>query len=148
MQIELIPAQASDAEQLALLRIAAMRESLMRIGRFDLQRARDRFLSTFSPNDTRYIMVDRVRVGFVVMKPTEAGCLLDHLYVLPGHQNGGIGSWVLRQLFAEADRQRHDIRVGALKESTANEFYLRHGFVLVETTEWDNYYVRLSTNPR
>ena len=147
MWIDLMSAQAADAEQLAMLRIGAMRESLVRIGRFDLQRSRDRFLSTFSPDDTRHIIVDRLRVGFVVMKPTDSGCLLDHLYVLPDYQNRGIGTWVLQQLFAEADQQLHDIRVGALKESTANEFYLRHGFVLVETTAWDNYYVRLSTNP-
>jgi len=44
MNIKLIPVEASDAEDLVQLRILAMRESLERIGRFDPQRARDRFL--------------------------------------------------------------------------------------------------------
>ncbi|WP_081012134.1 GNAT family acetyltransferase, partial [Pseudomonas syringae group genomosp. 3] len=29
-----------------------------------------------------------------------------------------------------------------LKESDSNRFYLRHGFQLVESGEFDNYYVR------
>ena len=37
----------SDAEVLVDIRIAAMRKSLERIGRFDPQRARERFLASF-----------------------------------------------------------------------------------------------------
>jgi hypothetical protein len=37
----------SDAEVLVDIHIAAMRESLERIGRFDPQRARERFLASF-----------------------------------------------------------------------------------------------------
>jgi hypothetical protein len=48
-------AVASDAEALAAIRVEAMRESLERIGRFDPQRARERFLSAFSPTHTRHI---------------------------------------------------------------------------------------------
>jgi len=36
-------------EALVAIRIAAMRESLERIGRFDRQRARERFLAGFDP---------------------------------------------------------------------------------------------------
>jgi len=32
--------------------------------------------------------------------------------------------------------------MGALKDSDANRFYARRGFVLVEQSEWDLYYVR------
>jgi len=34
------------------------------------------------------------------------------------------------------------LRVGALRESASNRFYTRHGFQFVESTEFDNYYVR------
>ena len=40
-------AVGDDAEALVAIRIAAMRESLERLGRFDPQRARDRFLAGF-----------------------------------------------------------------------------------------------------
>jgi ribosomal protein S18 acetylase RimI-like enzyme len=133
---------AGDAESLADLRVVAMRESLEHIGRFDPVRARQRFLTTFDPALTRHIVADGVRIGFVVVRPIGGGLLLDHLYIDPRFQRRGYGAAVLKQVFADADLQRVDIRVGALKESDANRFYVSHGFVFVEASEFDNYYVR------
>jgi hypothetical protein len=35
-------------------------------------------------------------------------------------------------------------KVGALKDSASNHFYIRHGFLFIESSEFDNYYVRRS----
>lgn len=142
MEPQLLQAAQDDAEILVELRIAAMRESLERIGRFNPERARDRFLSSFSPAHTRHICVDGKRIGFVVVKPDGDGLLLDHLYIHPDWQNAGIGSFVLKEIFQQADLLGKQIRVGALKGSDSNRFYVRHGFKLIEEAEWDNYYVR------
>ena len=77
-----------------------------------------------------------------MVRPHGDGLLLDHLYVTPAAQGKGIGAAVLAQVFTLADRKGKALRVGALKESDANRFYLRHGFERVEVGEWDNYYVR------
>ena len=145
-QVAFEPVVESDAEDLAVIRVEAMRESLERIGRFDPQRARDRFLSTFSPAHTRHILLGSKKVGFFVVKPEEGGLLLDHLYVRPGYQGQGIGAAVLAEVFAQADRVACLVRVGVLRESLSNRFYAQHGFALVEQTEFDNYYVRHATN--
>ena len=134
--------EATDAEQLVQLRIAAMQESLERIGRFDLQRVRERFLKSFEPSLTRHIVVDRKRVGFLVVRPGDNHLLLDHLYIHPVYQGKGIGAAVLSSVFAEADELGILVRVGALRESASNRFYMRYGFELVEVDECDNYYVR------
>lgn len=144
MNIELLPANQADAEDLVRLRISAMRESLERLGRFDPVRARDRFLSSFQPEYTRHISEDGRRVGFVVVKPDGDGLLLDHLYIFPERQRAGIGSSVLQSVFKEADQLNKSIRVGALRGSDSNRFYARHGFELVDEAEWDIYYVRPS----
>jgi GNAT superfamily N-acetyltransferase len=144
--ITLSAATAADAEALVALRVEAMRESLQRIGRFDPVRARERFLSGFSPEHTRHVAVNGSRVGFVVVRPYEQGLLLDHLYVHPDQQDKGIGAAVLAQVFAEADTSGLQLRVGALRDSDSNRFYARHGFVQVERGEFDNYYVRPSKN--
>jgi len=136
--IELLPVRETDAEALVLIRIAAMRDSLERIGRFDAHRA----LSGFEPRHTRHIVKDGMPVGFVVVKPVDDGLLLDHLYVHPVCQGRGIGSQVLRRILAEAVRDNRCVRVGALKGSDSNRFYVRHGFELVEVAEWDHYYAR------
>jgi len=145
MRIALVDAAADDVEALVALRIAAMRESLERIGRFDPVRARERFAAGFAPVNTRHIEADGERVGFVVVKPVGAELLLDHLYIRPGAQGRGIGAAVLARVFAEADAQALPLGVGALRESDSNRFYTRHGFTLVEQGEFDNHYLRAST---
>lgn len=140
--IHLEPATRDDAEALVELRILAMRESLERIGRFDPQRARERFLTGFEPKDTRHLMRGGERIGFVVVRHELDHHLLDHLYVHPESQGQGHGAAVLAVLFSEADAEGMPIRVGALRDSDSNRFYVRHGFELVEQAEWDNYYVR------
>lgn len=140
--VKLELASDADAESLAELRALAMRESLERVGRFDAQRVRERLLAEFSAAHTQHVVCDGRRVGFVVVRPHADGLLLDHLYVTPEVQRSGIGASVLARVFALADRAGQALRVGALKESDANRFYLRHGFELVEVGEWDNYYVR------
>jgi GNAT superfamily N-acetyltransferase len=140
--LEFAPADAADADALVALRIAAMRDSLERIGRFDPQRARERFLSTFTPELTRHLVVGGERVGFVVVRSYQGELLLDHLYVHPAHQGRGIGAAVLARVFADADAQRLPVRVGALRGSDSNRFYQRHGFRQIEEGEWDIHYLR------
>lgn len=140
--VTLVPCSPNDAQDLASLRVLAMRPSLERLGRFDLDRARERFLLGFSAVHTRLVMVDGDSVGFVAVRPCEDELLLDHLYIHPENQGKGLGGFVLGIVFAEADAQGKSIRVGALKESDSNRFYVRNSFKLVDEAEWDNYYVR------
>lgn len=141
--LSLTPAGEGDFEALLMLRLAAMRESLEKVGRFDPQRARERLSRGFQPRYTRNILMDGQLVGFVVVVPLDDDeWLLDHLYIHPGAQKLGIGSWVMGQVLAEADQHHKAMRVTALRHSDANRFYLRHGFVLQAEGEWDLYYLR------
>ncbi|CAM2158848.1 GNAT family N-acetyltransferase [Paraburkholderia tropica] len=132
----------SDADILVSIRIASMRESLERIGRFDPQRARERFLASFDPALCCFIEIDGIQAGFILVRPQQDHWLLDHLYILPEHQGRGIGAAVLQDVFKRADAQRMPIRLGALRGSDSNRFYQRHGFVQTDEAEWDIYYVR------
>lgn len=136
------PARVDDADALVAIRIAAMRDSLERLGRFDPARARARFLDGFDPVHTRHVVVDGERVGFVVVKPDGDDLLLDHLYVLPAHQGRGVGAAVLADVLAHADARHARVRLGALRASDANRFYARHGFAVVGESEWDIHYAR------
>jgi GNAT superfamily N-acetyltransferase len=140
----LVPAHQDDLDDLVAIRIEAMRESLERVGRFDPVRARERFVSGFDAGSTRNIEVAGSRVGFVVVKLFDNEWVLDHLYLMPSVQGLGVGSVVLAQIFKEADAVGLPIKVGALKQSASNRFYIRHGFQFVESGEFDNYYVRQS----
>jgi GNAT superfamily N-acetyltransferase len=140
--LQLLAANEGDFEALFVLRMAAMRESLDELGRFDPQRARERLSRGFNAAQTRHIVVDGDRVGFVVVIPRAEDLLLDHLYIHPQAQGRGIGSRVLQQVLAEADALNRAVSLTSLKHSAANRFYQRHGFVLWDESDWDMHYWR------
>ena len=131
----------ADADALVAIRIEAMRESLERVGRFDELRARERFSSTFEPQHTQYVLLNGQVAGFAVIKNMPDYLKLDRLYIRPIFQRQGVGVAVLQELFAHAVSENKPIHVGAFKGSESNQFYLRHGFKLVEAAEFDNYYI-------
>ena len=143
MIVEFEAAFPEHLDELVRIRIAAMRESLMRIGRFDPDRARERFASGFNPEYTRFINFGGIRVGFVVVKPEPDSLKLDHLYIEPEYQGRGIGGKVLETIFSIADQQGLPISVTALRDSDSNSFYQHHGFKFQDETEWDINYIRL-----
>jgi RimJ/RimL family protein N-acetyltransferase len=132
----------ADFDALADIRIAAMRDSLVRVGRFDPERARQRLRASYSPQDTWAIVLDDVRVGFYALRREADALKLDHLYILPGYQAMGLGAEVLRRILRRADRDGLPVRLGALRDSDANRFYQRHGFVRTGEDSWDIYYER------
>ncbi len=140
--LALAAASDEDFEALLSVRLAAMHESLLRLGRFDPERARERLSRAFEPAHTRHILLAGERVGFVVLLPRGDHLVLDHLYVAPQAQGQGVGSWAMGQVMAEADGRGLPVRVTALKLSDANRFYQRHGFELQHESEWDLHYVR------
>ncbi len=144
------PAAESDFEALLALRIAAMRDSLERLGRFDPDRARERLRGTFRPECTWHIEADGERVGFYCLRPDGGGLRLDHLYVHPSAQGRGVGGQVLRRILRDADRSRVKVTLSALRGSDSNRFYRRHGFVQTGEGEWDIDYLRdyLRADPR
>lgn len=142
MKLAFDSATDDDFEDLLALRIEEMQESLERIGTFDAGKARERFADSFSASHTRHILVDELRVGFLMLQPNGDELLLDHMYIRPEYQGRGIGGEVLRRLIAEADTSKLPIRVGALREKEANRFHLGYGFQIVDQGEWDLYYVR------
>ncbi|WP_243370091.1 GNAT family N-acetyltransferase [Microvirga solisilvae] len=135
-------ASQEDFDRLFHLRIAAMRDSLERIGRFDEGRAFERFKASFQPEHTQLILVDGALAGCVAMKPVETGLLLEHFYLYPAFQSRGLGAAVLARLLAEADAAHQPVRLSVLQKSDAERFYKRFGFIETSQDEWDVYLER------
>ena len=136
MNLSLAPVSADDFEALFDLRIAAMRESLERLGIFNLDNARKRFASQFDPQYMRHICADLEdgqgpqRAGLLTVVPYHDGRLkLQHLYLLPTYQNRKIGDWAMQQLQKQARREGKTVWLEVLNKSDAIRFYERHGFV-------------------
>lgn len=145
--LTLVGASAADFEDLLALRLRAMRASLEQLGRYDEGRARKRLADGFVPEQTRHIVSDGQRVGFVVLKRLSHVLRLNHLYIDPPAQRQGLGHQVLTWVCEQADRAQLPLELCALKGSAANRFYLRHGFVMTGEGDWDIDYVRLPQTP-
>lgn len=139
-EFQFMPASVADFEFLHTLRLAAMRESLEHIGRFDPQRSRERFLANFDPAITQHIARGAERIGFVAVRHFPDHLFLNHLYIHPAHQGRGFGAWALGQVLLDAQKLKLPVRLGALRDSEANRFYLCHGFVQTHEDEFDIYY--------
>lgn len=133
-------ATADDVEALADLRVQAMRPSLEALGRFDNTRARARVTDNFVAADTRMILRDGALIGFFVTRARKDHILLDDLYLLPEAQGQGVGADILNFVKSRARGKKLPLRLIALKESRANEFYLRHGFAVTGEDEFDVHY--------
>ncbi|MCV2402467.1 GNAT family N-acetyltransferase [Marinomonas sp. C2222] len=138
MKVEI--AKGDDGLALAELRVLAMRESLESIGRFDPKRARERFLSSFQSSNTHKVIDGEKLVAFYVIENHKDHLFLDHLYVHPSYQGKRVGSEILLSIIDMGVSEKKAIRLGALKGSRSNNFYMAHGFVKTHEEEFDNYY--------
>ena len=136
MRLFFAPVGQDDFEALLDLRIAAMRESLERLGIFNLDHARKRFQGQFDPQYMQHICVDAgdgqgpQRAGLLTVVPYHDGrTKLQHLYLLPAYQNRKIGDWAMQQLQKQARREGKTVWLEVLNKSDAIRFYERHGFV-------------------
>ena len=139
--MQIISAQTEDAERLAGLRVAAMRPSLEAIGRFDVARARARLLDGFDPAATWLIRYKNQLAGFFVVRAREDHLLLDHLYVDPTFQGEGLGRAAVTYVQTRARRANLPVQLAALRDSTANAFYLSCGFRQTGADALDVFYI-------
>lgn len=118
-----------------------MRPSLEAVGRYDPIRARNRFLATYNPRDTQILCAGSGLVGFFVLRFHYDHLHLDHVYIRPKYQRRGFGCKVMCFVKCHARAKQLPVRVTALRDSAANEFYLSCGFELQRTEGFDNYYI-------
>ena len=141
--MEYIKSKESDANELADLRAEAMKPSLVALGRFDENRVRTRFLDTFVAQDTVKIIAHDELVGLYVIRVRADHLWLDHLYIKPQYQQKQLGKQVLDRVIQQAKALALPIRLGALKGSRSNDFYLKNGFKQTHEDEFDLYYERV-----
>ena len=141
--LHLQPVVAADFDALLALRVRAMRPSLEALGRFEPDRARERFASTFMPEHMQHIVLNGERVGCVTLRPKPIALRMDHLYIEPTAQGQGLGAQVMDWACAQADWRQQPLELAALQGSDANRFYQRHGLKEVSRSDFDIEYRRL-----
>jgi GNAT superfamily N-acetyltransferase len=136
------PASGADVEAAAELRAVVLRADLERLGRYDERRVRQRLRDGFEPAHTWVVEVGGAFAGCVALRPDRDAHWLEHFYLAPEVQGGGIGTAVLRGLLERCDRAGTRVRLNVLRGSPARRLYERHGFVLEREETVDVFLMR------
>lgn len=142
MDWTLRPAVAADVEAIAELRATVLRADLVRLGRFDEHRVRQRLRDSFVARHTSIVLAGGDFAGCVAVRPAADGRWLEHFYLAPERQGQGLGSTVLRALLDRADADEAVVRLNVLRGSAARRLYERHGFTVEAQDPIDVFMVR------
>ena len=74
-------------------------------------------------------------IGCIALIDEPAALILKTLYILPSHQNRGIGAVLMQQIIERAVAKRKPIQLRVLRVNPARRFYERHGFVITHSTD-------------
>lgn len=135
------PAETTDAEWLVGLKSRVLRPDLVRLGRWDPERSRERTLRDFQTAGSRVISINDETVGFVAVRGDAESLWIEKFYIEQEFQGRGIGGQVLRWVLAEFADHR-PFRINVLQGSAARGLYERHGFVFEHEDDIDVFLVR------
>jgi len=126
--ITLRPATPADRAWVARVYLAAMRDTLARIGLSPGQQP-GLLDAQWNAAEVRIISAAGREVGWVQVAPAEGAVFVRNICVDPPYQGLGIGGTVLRMVLADATRHGRAVTLGVVKGSRAQRLYRRLGFV-------------------
>ena len=141
MSYRLVPALDRDEAWLERLRREVYRELFdATFGGWDEVRHLRQFSECWKQGGISVVEVDGVPVGMIQLFGRPDGLEVGEIQILPGHQNLGIGSRVLRDVIAQCHEQRRKVLLSvALKNDRAYRLYERLGFKLVGSSDTHNH---------
>jgi GNAT superfamily N-acetyltransferase len=80
------------------------------------------------------IQFDGQDIGALAVERQSTHIQLTQMYILPSHQNRGIGTWLVRELAREARESGKPLRLRVLSVNPARRLYEREGFQVTSTT--------------
>jgi ribosomal protein S18 acetylase RimI-like enzyme len=81
-------------------------------------------------------------IGALAVERYDTHIQLTQLYILPSHQNRGIGTYLVRQLIEEAKHSDKPLRLRVLSVNPARRLYQREGFRVTSETP-ERYFMEL-----
>jgi GNAT superfamily N-acetyltransferase len=143
--ITLRPAVEQDRDFVASVTEACMRHYVEQTwGQWRPDRPED-----FNTNIHQIVQCDGNDIGCIALNEEPAALLLKTLYILPGHQNHGIGSVLMQRIIERSDASGKPIQLRVLRVNPARRFYERHGFVVTHSTAERHFMARsTASEPR
>lgn len=135
MQIHLRPISEADFEFIYRVAKTTMQAYVEQTwGSWDDEEQRTIVYSSISPSTDQIIQLDSQDVGCLAVEVHPSHMQLTKMYILPNFQCQGIGTFLLRQVIAEAKAQQIPLRLRVLAVNPARTLYEREGFVVQTQT--------------
>ena len=97
---------------------------------------REFFSRYFQTIEFQIIVVNDKNVGIVAFSRSEKSIVIDEIQILPEYQNKGIGTLILSDIIADAQKAKIEINLRVLKvNDIAQNFYNKLGFEKIGNTE-------------
>jgi|GEM_PF-719069 len=94
------------------------------------------FSRYFQTIEFQIIVVNDKNVGIVAFSRSEKSIVIDEIQILPEYQNKGIGTLILSDIIADAQKAKIEINLRVLKvNNIAQNFYNKLGFEKIGNTE-------------
>lgn len=140
MEYTLRQARDDDFEFLFHLRVAALGPYVAQIWGWNEDEQRQRFARHF--DTTRYQIVLREKdIGAIEAEQRDHEIYLSNIELLPEYQRKGIGTALIGEMLAEADRKNLPVALQVFKINPARHLYERLGFEITgeNTTHFQMY---------
>ena len=102
---------------------------------WDERRQREFHADAWTRRRPGIIRYDGERIGTLYVADEEGCIRVRQFFILPQYQGRGIGSHLLAQVVARADREGKVTRLAFLKGNRVESLYARHGFRRVQEDE-------------
>jgi len=103
-------------------------------GAFDVAGSKKVIGERIAAGTFEVIRFEGADIGVLRVERHEGHIQLDQLFILPTHQNRGIGARIVRELAREARAAKKPLRLRVLEVNPARKFYEREGFRVIATT--------------
>ena len=132
------PAENSDIEFVFhLMKVALGPHIVATWGEFDEAAQRARFDRVTRVGDHKIVEVAGTPIGCICALDKEHELHIVRIFLLPEHQNRGIGTRIIEDLLASAKVKGVPARLRVLKANPACRLYERLGFRIIDETETD-----------
>jgi GNAT superfamily N-acetyltransferase len=128
-------ATLSDADFVYRVMEATMRRYVEQTwGSFSEELTRKDAADVIASGDCSIIEFEGAQIGVLTVQRRADRITLGQFYILPTHQNRGIGTSILRELVREARQTGKRLKLRLLKVNPVRRLYEREGFRVVSTT--------------
>lgn len=141
------PATLEDEDLLWNLHCLAVKPHVEQVWGWDEAFQRRYFRDHFSPSNSQVILYEGREAGVITVEENQLGYILSNIELFPQYQGLGIGTTLIKELLAKAERQGLPVSLRVLKINPARQLYLRLGFSVIGETE-THYWMRKEGLPR